>query len=783
MADPSFESDVLRSLLEQATAIGRVAKNDDVFMAAYKAFRAQDRNAFNAALKRLRPAPQCGLVCEWIRIKECVFLCLELCGPPPATTAAPDPRALAQAIARITENPRLVAQLVKIVENRDRAAYKRFVTTQELGAFSHFFCHWVCLVRYRLICNWICDPKAAEPPKLAAELQAAGKAIRALVAKPAAFKAAVTASKAGDAAKLQSVIAGAGLVPLCRWICEFFCSWRCVLACFTLCRQFPLTAIEDEPKEALAFAKAVGALPQHEAELGKLSAAVGAGNAKDFAAVLGQLELRPFCLQLCHWICFLRCRLFCIRVCPPLQCAITDPTGCTKEEPDPVAGVMRVRVHGTAAGANFGHYTLQIQSDGDPPIAGIVSYPGGGATGTSQVVAGELGRIDTTSLSDGAYTITLTVFPAGPGANCVKTTTFNLLKVAVYITRIAGVPAVPSCYDPNAELVSGMHIRSFGGSLEIDGAAYVFGCAAEKIARYEIRQARVAAPGPGPGQPATDAAVPADWPPANQIHAPLVYDPTKYWPWTRVGPIPTNLLNDWGTKHVGAPSPGGTDYPILQPTSWDSRGATGNPGGGRYALLLIVEDTAAHRYFDLQRIWVDNWPVLCQIVKFQKPGTPPGTWDDLPTCTDILLSWKKLRIVGLAWDALIDSAWPTTGPNDNFDRYGLSYVKQFVAVSDPIPVASPTTRVPNFLSPTPTVADAAVLAEWDLTTLDAGAKPAGATCSSPIPAPNQNRLYRKCSCTYSLTLGVSDTTVTQTVSDYGLHHPSTTIPIKIVNDL
>jgi hypothetical protein len=160
-------------------------------------------------------------------------------------------------------------------------------------------------------------------------------------------------------------------------------------------------------------------------------------------------------------------------------------------------------------------------------------------------------------------------------------------------------------------------------------------------------------------------------------------------------------------------------------------------------------------------------------------------WDDIPTCTDILVCWKKLRIVGLAWDALIDSnpAWGTTSPNDNFEQYGLSYVKQFVAVADSIPVASPTTRVPNFLTPTPTAADADVLAEWDLTTLDAGPRPGGSTCSSPIPPPNQNQLYRRCSCTYSLSLGVSDTTVTQTVFDYGLHHPSTTIPIKIVNDL
>src|SRR5713226_397002 len=61
-----------------------------------------------------------------------------------------------------------------------------------------------------------------------------------------------------------------------------------------------------------------------------------------------------------------------------LRCEITAPTGCTEEEPDPVAGILFVRVMGTASGAVFGSYTLEIQKDGDPPIAGIVSYPGGG---------------------------------------------------------------------------------------------------------------------------------------------------------------------------------------------------------------------------------------------------------------------------------------------------------------------------------------------------------------------------------------------------------------------
>ena len=40
-----------------------------------------------------------------------------------------------------------------------------------------------------------------------------------------------------------------------------------------------------------------------------------------------------------------------IKVQRGLKCDITAPTGCTEEEPDPVAGILFVRVMGTASGA------------------------------------------------------------------------------------------------------------------------------------------------------------------------------------------------------------------------------------------------------------------------------------------------------------------------------------------------------------------------------------------------------------------------------------------------
>jgi hypothetical protein len=318
MADQAFELDVFGDLIEEAAIVGRLAENEKSFRAAYTAFRAGNRSAFQNALKELGLLPRCELICEWIRVKECVLLCLELCGRPPVLQRAPNPRVLAEAIVRITSDEQAVRRLAQAIEKRDPAAFKRLVAAYKLEPICHLFCHWVCFVHYRLVCRWVCTPDLRERPDLVAELQASGQAIRALLTSKKAFDQAVAASNAGDAEKLGNVIRAAGLFQFCPRICFFFCSWRCVLVCLTLCREFPPTPIADPVGEAYAFAKVTQELAQRPADLGRLSAAVGAGDLKTFMAVVGELRLQRYCIQLCHWLCFLRCRRFCIVVCPPV---------------------------------------------------------------------------------------------------------------------------------------------------------------------------------------------------------------------------------------------------------------------------------------------------------------------------------------------------------------------------------------------------------------------------------------------------------------------------------
>src|SRR5258706_2465732 len=111
MANENFERDVFRDLADEASAIGRLARNDKSFTDAYEAFRSLDAKAFQAVLERLRLIPHCHLICEWIRSKECVFLCLQLCGPPRVAEHVPNARDLAEIIVRITSDDKLVRQL------------------------------------------------------------------------------------------------------------------------------------------------------------------------------------------------------------------------------------------------------------------------------------------------------------------------------------------------------------------------------------------------------------------------------------------------------------------------------------------------------------------------------------------------------------------------------------------------------------------------------------------------------------------------------------------------
>lgn len=458
-----------------------------------------------------------------------------------------------------------------------------------------------------------------------------------------------------------------------------------------------------------------------------------------------------------------------------LKCELTAPTGCVKEHLDKSTGEVYVVVEGTATGAVFGHYTVDVQQNGDPPIPGIVRYPGGGASGTAPVVNGELARIDTALLSDGAYTITLTVYPAGFGSPKSCSITFNLLKVFVVITQVGKIPAismVPTPDNPNPFDETSMLRKDFavappphdnqlvsvGGSMSIDGSAYVFGCTNRKLKKYELRYARINfPPGADLPQPMTLDPIPGDWPVGNRFQLLEYTLPAQYAPWTRVGPAPRNLINSWSTFTLF-----GTTYYFLQEGSWNSTGVT----SGRYSLLLTAEDSIGALFHDIQHIWLDNEPVYGKITGIE----------NVAPCAELTLSQfvnTGMTILGIAWDRLIDDAAPDTAPNDNFDSYSLTLVKQGGLVPHDIGTFTNRVIVPfRKTGAPPTDAEAGELANFDIVSvLDAG---------SGASDPNVD-IPRGTGCAYNLHLTVWDRT--RLNDDSAVHSATSIWPFCITNDI
>lgn len=459
-----------------------------------------------------------------------------------------------------------------------------------------------------------------------------------------------------------------------------------------------------------------------------------------------------------------------MRVQRDLKCEITKPKDCVKEQADIAKGELFVEVIGTASGAAFGSYKLEVKKGTDPPIPDIVSYPGGGSSGSAPVVNGVLGRFDTTGLDDGAYTVILTVYPAGAGSPKPCTITFNLLKVMVLMEKVGKIPAVsmapvpdsPNPLDPNAELRKDFAVAppppdyqlvAVGGSMSIDGMAYIYGCAGRKITKYEIRYAQVTTLGGEPAQPSTLSPIPAaTWPIGNQIVLVEYTSPDYYKFWNKLGPASTNLIRKWDTFIFGY---------YLKEQDWHSGGV----GSGRFSLLLTAEDSIGATYHDIQHIWLDNNTVFALITGIQ----------NVNPCAELSLNQfvgVGMDILGIAWDRLIDVAFPATAPNDNFDRYLLRLFKQGGGHHD---IGTFTNRVIvpfRDSGPNPAPAEAGLLANFGIATvIDA---------ANPSSDPNVS-IPRNQGCAYYLRLDVWDNT--RLNDDNNVHHDSSIWPFCIVNDL
>ena len=316
MADEGLAAD----LVHAAEAVAALAGDEDRFRATFDAFLAADRESYQRLLTEFKLLDRCELVCDWICSKYCVFVCLELCGPP-TDVELPDLREFAAVVTRITQDEELVERLANTVADRDAEGYRALVTELKIERFCHLLCHWACSVRCRLLCRVVCSATPTHIASFVEELALAGAAITTLAADERAMAEVTEAVLTGDCDVVRGVVQRRGLFQGCHLVCEWLCTWRCVRVCLLLCRRFPVEVIEDPLGEAFAFAQATARLAANPADLQRLGDAVAKADPETFGAVVEELQLGRFCIQLCQWLCRLICRRFCFCVCPPRSAA------------------------------------------------------------------------------------------------------------------------------------------------------------------------------------------------------------------------------------------------------------------------------------------------------------------------------------------------------------------------------------------------------------------------------------------------------------------------------
>lgn len=420
-----------------------------------------------------------------------------------------------------------------------------------------------------------------------------------------------------------------------------------------------------------------------------------------------------------------RCLKFyrrCLKNCfQPLTCDLTAPTGCAEEKPLAKGGVG-LQIEGTAAGGFFDHYTLEWRKvEGracadDTGWSSIgISYPGGGATGTVQVVGGTLGWINTTLLAPDSFEIRLCVYSTLPNTpRCCDCIQFALFKVLVWIDHVAGAPISPkNPFNPNAVISNAAgDVVPVGCCVYVTGSAFVGECTGRRIKCFDLRWGIGFLPGPAevgfnPAAYTSSLLVDGGGPVCYVDPDPLI-EAGKRAVWNRVigGTLTTHLVDNIDIPELGIEDLWKrSDYcfrsDVFLPNCAD---LNHHCGSGKFTLLLDVWDTLDIHYYDTQHVWFDNKPIHVEF----------GGLEGLPGCTDLHIGpdtkfvppgapcgipWP-VNLLGIAYDESIDYFDPgfNVYPNNNFDFYSLTITRQG-GPSYEVPITSilPPPAVPPFV--------------------------------------------------------------------------------------
>lgn len=485
-----------------------------------------------------------------------------------------------------------------------------------------------------------------------------------------------------------------------------------------------------------------------------------------------------------------------------LDCDLTAPGGCVKGDTTIITGRILEPVLGSAHGLGFSHYLVEVRDPANNLLSDVVIYPDSGGSpdlgatqGNFAVTNSALGWIDVEKAANDAgivlltsttFTVTVRVFAVDNSELSPPCEiTFTLSVNEVYIKRVSTLWSVdfPTPSEPLRHADdSTAALGTAGGNWHVRGAANIYGCIGENIDEYTIwaiPDSTFSFAQPPPFTPVSPA---PGWIQLAHVEFnaqtidgnSFTADDVRAYNTLDGDPDPDILTNVWGTRNeciclyidttlvcncwkipdLKAKAVNSHPFPKLSPSYHDS-------GTGKFTILLQVIDTSGNQFYDVQRVWVDNEPVMAQIAGIS----------GLPACTDLYTqdqnaAFKTVDVEGIAWDALIDPADTTQPTSDNFDHYEVTIQKQGAAGESAL--HSSTSTVPAARTK-PVAVD--VLTSWDLEWLNAATNPQSWPADQLL-APGE-------SCTYDVILRVWDKTV---VDEHTVHYSGkVTFPIKIIN--
>lgn len=164
---PVVFQDPANDLRVAGESLASVLKNDKAFDAIAKAAVSLDCQILQSAINQAGFGPRCEFICRLICVWRCVWVCRELCEvPPPILTgvyAIEEAQKFALAARQLAGQPRVLADLVSAVRNRNAGVYREIVDRFSLGPYCWQVCALVCSVTCCEFCICVCPPPILQP--------------------------------------------------------------------------------------------------------------------------------------------------------------------------------------------------------------------------------------------------------------------------------------------------------------------------------------------------------------------------------------------------------------------------------------------------------------------------------------------------------------------------------------------------------------------------------------------------------------------------------------------